>query len=229
MGKILNKLLSYLKDNPTSKFSGLCAIVYSTLGFNKIKGVRGNQIIKANTYMKNVKILIEGYGNMIDLSGGGNLLKNCFIYVHGNINIIKLGRRNLFIDCELHIEDDQNKITFNDHNRILGKTHIACCEGTDIIIGSECLFSSDVIFRTSDSHSIMDLNGNRINPASSISICDHVWFGNKTIILKGLCIGSDCIIGTGSVVTKSVPANSIVVGNPASVVKSGVQWDISRK
>ena len=90
------------------------------------------------------------------------------------------------------------------------------------------MFSSDVVFRTSDSHSILDLNGCRINPASSISVDDHVWFGNKTTVLKGLNIGSDCIIGTGSVVTKSITSKSVVAGNPAKVVKCGVTWDINR-
>lgn len=145
-------------------------------------------------------------------------------------NRIILGERNVFVDGELWIEDDNGEISFGKRNRIEGRTHIAVIEGTSVIFGNECLFSSDVVFRTGDSHSILDSRtGNRINPSKSIKIADKVWFGNRAIILKGVEIESDCIVGSGAVVTKSVQANSIVAGNPAKVIKQGVKWDIHRQ
>ena len=52
-----------------------------------------------------------------------------------------------------------------------------------------------------------------------VSIGDGCWIGEKVCILPGVTIGKKCVIGAGSVVTKSIPDYSIAVGNPAKVVK----------
>lgn len=44
-------------------------------------------------------------------------------------------------------------------------------------------------------------------------IGDNVWIGQNAVILMGSCIGSGCVIGANAVITKSIPPNSIVVGN----------------
>lgn len=54
-------------------------------------------------------------------------------------------------------------------------------------------------------------------------IGENCFIGAHAIILPGVTIGDQCIIGTGSVVTKDVPSNSVCVGNPAKVIKSGIQ------
>ncbi|MEQ8239752.1 MAG: acyltransferase [Cyclobacteriaceae bacterium] len=50
-------------------------------------------------------------------------------------------------------------------------------------------------------------------------IGQNVWIGSHVTILKGVTIGDNCIIGAGSVVTKSIPENMIAVGNPCKVLK----------
>jgi len=52
-----------------------------------------------------------------------------------------------------------------------------------------------------------------------IKICSNAWIGLNCIILKGVTIGEGAIVGAGSVVTKDVPAWTVVAGNPAVVVK----------
>lgn len=52
-----------------------------------------------------------------------------------------------------------------------------------------------------------------------IKICDDAWIGMNCIILKGVTIGEGAIVGAGSVVTKDVPAWTIVAGNPAVIVR----------
>jgi acetyltransferase-like isoleucine patch superfamily enzyme len=54
-------------------------------------------------------------------------------------------------------------------------------------------------------------------------IGQNCFIGGRALIMPGVKIGDSCIVGAGSVVTKSVPANSIVAGNPARVIYSGVQ------
>ena len=55
--------------------------------------------------------------------------------------------------------------------------------------------------------------------AAPITLGDNVWLGGSVVVCPGVTIGENSIIGAGAVVTRSVPANSIAVGNPARVIK----------
>jgi len=59
----------------------------------------------------------------------------------------------------------------------------------------------------------------QVVPMAPIHISDKVWIGFNVIILKGVNIGEGAIIAAGSVVTKDVPAWTLVGGNPARVIK----------
>ena len=225
----ISKVVGYLKENPNSRWNYIASMLYR-LGRVKIKAANNNTIRLQNTYARNLKIVIQGVGNVVDFDlAGANYIKNSSIYIHGNNNKIVIGKRN-YIECaDLYIEDDENLISFGNHNRVFGKTHVACIEGTSITFKDGCLFSANVVFRTGDSHSILDAKtSRRINPSKSIEVGNRVWFGNTTTILKGIKIGDDSIIGTGSIVTTDVPPNTIMAGVPAKVVRSGVKWDLHR-
>ncbi|RYZ80460.1 MAG: hypothetical protein EOP06_25290, partial [Proteobacteria bacterium] len=71
---------------------------------------------------------------------------------------------------------------------------------------------------------VLDEAGTRINPSKSIFIADRVWLAENSYVSKGVAIGSDSIVAANAVVTKSVAARTIVAGNPAKAVKSGVTW-----
>lgn len=94
-----------------------------------------------------------------------------------------------------------------------------------IIIGNNVKIGGDTILIDSDAHSMDYLkrrnyitdSANKIN--SPITIEDDAFIGTRSIILKGVTIGARSIIGAGSVVTKSIPADCIAAGNPAKVVK----------
>ncbi len=55
--------------------------------------------------------------------------------------------------------------------------------------------------------------------AAPVKICDNAWIGMNAVILKGVTIGENAIVGAGAVVSKSVPANVVVAGNPATIVR----------
>ena len=55
---------------------------------------------------------------------------------------------------------------------------------------------------------------------STVKIKNNVFIGAKYIILKGVTIGENSVVGAGSVVTKSIPANQIWAGNPAKFIRN---------
>lgn len=55
---------------------------------------------------------------------------------------------------------------------------------------------------------------------SPITICDDVWIGANSVITAGVTIGSHSVVAAGSVVTRDVPANTVVAGCPARIIKS---------
>jgi maltose O-acetyltransferase len=55
--------------------------------------------------------------------------------------------------------------------------------------------------------------------ARSIVIEDNVWMGGGAILLPGVRIGRNAVVGAGTVVSRNVPANTVVVGNPARVIR----------
>jgi maltose O-acetyltransferase len=55
--------------------------------------------------------------------------------------------------------------------------------------------------------------------AKPIEVGNNVWIGGNVIVLPGVTIGDNVVIGAGSIVTKDIPSNSVAVGNPCKVIK----------
>lgn len=60
----------------------------------------------------------------------------------------------------------------------------------------------------------------KLEAARPIVIGNNVWIGGGAMVLPGVSVGENSVIGAGAVVTRDVPANVVVVGNPARVVKN---------
>ena len=91
---------------------------------------------------------------------------------------------------------------------------------SSVTLGDDCIVADALIMDT-DFHSI---EINRHDPAAPvktrpIEIAGNVWVGNRTIILKGVSIGENSVIGAGTVVRQSVPANAVVIGNPQQIAR----------
>src|SRR5213082_2958513 len=105
-----------------------------------------------------------------------------------------------------------------------------------IEIGSHCLISWNVGIADSDFHPLAPaqriIDAHALAPffkdrpprpklrTMPVIIHDNVWIGMNAIILKGVTIGENSVVAAGAVVTKSVPANVVVAGNPATVIKT---------
>lgn len=84
-------------------------------------------------------------------------------------------------------------------------------------IGSRVMIAHDVSIITTTHDHTSSINTNEIL-YDSVMICDDVWIGAKAIIMPGVKIGSNSVIGAGSIVTRSVPEGVIVYGTPAKVI-----------
>lgn len=187
-----------------------------------------NNHIKNRGYILSSKIQIEGSGNHIlieNLAG----VKNALIHIKGDNNRIIIKEGTLISGAELWIEDNRCQIDIGANTFIGHKSHLACTEDDSyIFIGKDCMISSNVHIRTGDSHSILDENGNRINYAKSVNISNHCWVGEGAKILKGVTLGENSVVTTGSIVTKSFNSNSLIGGSPAKEIKQNISWNIKR-
>ena len=119
---------------------------------------------------------------------------NLFGLINPECSIKTAGRKNVFIN--------------------------ACCKFQDqggITIGDGVLIGHNVTLATLN-HDERPKFRQNIYP-KPIKIGDNVWIGSNATILQGVDIGDGAIIGAGSVVTKDVPKNAIVVGIPAKITR----------
>ena len=86
-----------------------------------------------------------------------------------------------------------------------------------LTIGDNCEFSWLVQILDTDFHTLTYADGRTSDPTKPIKIGSHVLIGTGAIILKGVTIGDNAVIGAGSVVSRDVPANVVVSGNPAEI------------
>ncbi len=193
---------------------------------NKKKG--RVEIINRGAILLNCRIHSHGTDNRLVFDGKGSY-QNCEFIFFGDHNTIEFGENCSALDGSFHIEDSRNTIITDKDTNYAGKIHIACTESTRIEVGQGCLFSSDIMIRSGDSHSIVNMQGERLNFARNITIGDRVWVGNRAIITKGAVISEDSVVGTGAIVTKVFSEKNVVLaGVPAQIIKRDVKWCYER-
>ena len=91
----------------------------------------------------------------------------------------------------------------------------------EITIGDNVLIGNNCSMIDNDGHHL-DINKrtNTIPVAKPITIENNVFIGNQVTVLKGVTIGENSVIGSGSIVTKSIPKNVIAAGNPAKIIRN---------
>jgi acetyltransferase-like isoleucine patch superfamily enzyme len=98
------------------------------------------------------------------------------------------------------------------------------CAEQSIIIGNECLIGANVTLVDNDFHAIT-ANGRRFNnnesdiSAAPVVISNNVFLGAQSIILKGVVVGENSIVGAGTILTSNVDADVVVAGSPTKIIK----------
>jgi acetyltransferase-like isoleucine patch superfamily enzyme len=125
---------------------------------------------------------------------------------------------------DTHLTSKYNpEITIGHNVRIGNDCHIGCVN--KIVIGNNILIASKVFITdhfhgdTTANSLILPPNLRKVISKGPVVIEDNVWIGEGVAIMPNVRIGKNAIIGANSVVTKDVPPNCVVGGNPAKTIK----------
>jgi maltose O-acetyltransferase len=126
-----------------------------------------------------------------------------------------LGER-ITIEPPFHCDYGDNIKIGNDFFANFGCVFLDCNE---ITIGNNVMMASYVQFYTAHHPLDAATRNSGLELASPIKIGNSVWIGGGAIILPGVEIGDEAVIGAGSVVSRSIPPRVVAVGNPCRVIK----------
>jgi acetyltransferase-like isoleucine patch superfamily enzyme len=193
---------------------------------HKVFGISKKKIKKIFPFLFNVEIKA--------IIGENVLFPKVFgIENQGEKESILIGNHNEF-SSDFHIRCyEHGKVKIGNYNWTSLRTQIVCANYVEI--GDYCMFGRDVYISDTNEHPIdpverlnstitfwndRTVNRYHLVDNSPVRIGNNVWIGERAIILKGVQIGNNSVIAAGSVVTKDVPENMVVGGNPAKKIKS---------
>jgi maltose O-acetyltransferase len=110
--------------------------------------------------------------------------------------------------CNIHVGE-----------RFFANFNLTVLDEAPVTIGHDAFIGPNVsIYTACHSTDVAERNSRR-EWAKPVTIGDNVWVGGSVTILPGVTVGNGVTIGAGSVVTKDVPDNVVVAGNPAKIIK----------
>lgn len=98
--------------------------------------------------------------------------------------------------------------------------NLTILDAAEVTFGNNCFIGPNCSFYTSIHPFDYKKRNEGLEQAKPITIGDNVWIGGSVSVLPGVHVGSNTVIGAGSIVTKDIPDNVIAVGNPCKVVKT---------
>ena len=164
---------------------------------------RNNYIkIYEGTRFENCRFRIRN-NNTIIIKRSKYRIQNIRMYSN-NYTTLNIGNDFLCLECDIRLQENK----------------------TGLIIGNNCMFSTEIRIYATDSHAIYSIDdGKVLNIGKVITIGNHVWIGRRVNLLKNTKINDNSIVGFGSVVTKEFTEQNVVIaGFPAKIIKRGVNW-----
>jgi acetyltransferase-like isoleucine patch superfamily enzyme len=211
-------------------------IKYKNNEYNKINIIGKNNIFDREKIIKNnIELIIHGNNNRVNLEfdkiKGFNdkILK---IHISGDNNIVSIGKNlNIHDFCVVDLayhpatKTNNSRVVIGNNFDVVSMEIMLLENNSEFTIGDYCMFSQYIIARLSDTHCVLDLDGNLLNYGGKVNIGNHVWCGREVRILKNVSIGDNSIIGASSIVSKRFEETNIAVaGNPAKIIKRDINW-----
>ncbi|MDH5916170.1 sugar O-acetyltransferase [Vibrio splendidus] len=104
-------------------------------------------------------------------------------------------------------------------NNVYVNFNLTLVDDTDVFIGDNVMIAPSVTIATGTHPISPELRLKAAQFNVPVRIGNNVWLGAHTVVLPGVTIGENSVIGAGSIVTKDIPANVVAVGNPCRVVR----------
>lgn len=168
---------------------------------------KGVKISFKNQLSVGRNVFIGDYCQFNCLSKGGVQLGN-------NVTIREFG----WLQLSSSLNNLGDKIVIEDGTYIGPRASLGAAG--ELIISSNCQIGANVSFIAENHKFNEELNISEQGVSrKGIYIGEDCWIGNNAIILDGVTLGASCVVGAGAVVTKSFPKDSVIVGNPARLLK----------
>lgn len=121
------------------------------------------------------------------------------------------------IDTPVHANWGLRNVHFGSH--IYCNAMVSFVDDTDIYIGDYCMIGPGTVFATAGHPVHARLRRLRYVYTLPIHVGKNVWIGANVVVMPGVTIGDNSVIGGGSVVTRDIPANVVAVGSPCRVLR----------
>ena len=120
---------------------------------------------------------------------------------------------------------EEGELIFGKNFKLTARSSIVAFNS--VVFGDDCQLSWDVMIMDTDLHPIKNSASQVINAPRPVQIGNHVWIGCRSMVLKGVNIPDNCIIGANSHVYKSLDKeHSVYAGNPIKQLIEGVTWEL---
>ena len=125
--------------------------------------------------------------------------------------------KDCYIEPPFHANWGGKHVHFGDG--VYANFGLTCVDDTHIYVGSHTLFGPNVVLATAGHPMLPELRKHGIQYNMPIHIGENWWLGAGVIVVPGVTIGDNVVIGASSVVTKDIPSNSVAMGTPCRVVR----------
>lgn len=143
----------------------------------------------------------------------GKLLKEMFAEIG----------ENCYIEPPFHSNWGGKHIHFG--NNVYANFNFTCVDDTHIYVGDCTMFGPNVTLATAGHPILPQLREKAYQYNAPVHIGKNCWLGAGVIVLPGITIGDNTVVGAGSIVTKDLPANVIAVGNPCKILREISEHD----
>ncbi len=122
-----------------------------------------------------------------------------------------------YIEPPLHANWGGRFIHFG--KKVYANFGLTLVDDTHIYVGDLCMFGPNVVIATAGHPILPELRAQGLQYNAPVRIGKNCWIGAGALIMPGVTIGDNTVVGAGSVVTKDLPSNVVAVGNPCRVLR----------